>query len=261
VKSTDWIETQLPKVADRLHKELLVLDPVPKKYAATAAAAATYHLSRHARAFNVKPVKVSGRKLRGTRPKPCKVPPRTCKGYSLAQALLACQKGAPGIGSAVIFDYVKAAQSLRIGLGNILKDFSPATKDLVRELRKQAAGLSEDGKGLLVEAIHVHDNLIRSWKWLRHLGGSIANVFLSETIRIGSGKKQDQHHLDRITAPLLSCYSDEKIAELVPDGEEPGENHEAAIARVANRRKKLTGSRKGGRFGKPGRPRKTPGET
>jgi hypothetical protein len=132
---------------------------------------------------------------------------------------------------------------------------------LVRQLRKQEAGFSEDGKGLLVEAIRVHNSLIRSVKSLRHLGGSIANVFLSETIRIGSGRKHDQYHLDQITAPLVGCYSDEEIAELVPDGEEPGNNNEAAIARVANRRKKLTGSRKGGRLGKPGRPRKTQGET
>jgi hypothetical protein len=67
--------------------------------------------------------------------------------------------------------------------------------------------------------------------------------------------------LDRITASLLGCYSDKEIAEMVPDGEKSGENNEAAIARVANRRKKLTGSRKGGGFGRPGRPRKTRRET
>jgi hypothetical protein len=261
MRNSEWIETILPKVADGLYKELLALDPVPKKYEETPVSAAMYHLSRHVRHFRVTPVKVPKGKVKGTPPKPCKVPPQTCRAYSLAQALLACQKGAPGIGAAVIFDYVRAVESMRMGLGKVLKDFSPATKALVRQLRKQAAGFSEDRKGLLVEVVHVHDNLIRGWKSLGNLGGSIANVFLSESIRIGSGKKQDQHHLDQITAPLLGCYADEEIAELVPDGEEPGENNEAALARVANRRKKLTGSRKGGRFGKPGRPRKTQRET
>jgi hypothetical protein len=261
MKNSEWIEAVLPAAADRLYKKLLDEDPVSRKYAATPVTTAMYHLSRHAQNFSVTPVKVSKGKVTGTRPKFCNVPPRTCKAYGLAQALLSCQKGAPGIGAAVIFNYVRAARSLRMGLGKTLKDFSPATKALVRQLRKQAAGFSEDGKGLLVEAILVHDNLIRDWKLLRNLGGSIANVFLSESTRIGSGKKQDQHHLDQITAPLLGCYSDTEIAELVPDGEDPGENNELAIARVANRRKKLTGSRKGGRFGKPGRPRKTRRET
>jgi hypothetical protein len=150
---------------------------------------------------------------------------------------------------------------VRAGLGKSLKNFSLATKAMVHQLRPQLPGLSEDGKGLLGEAIRVHNDLLRNWKLLRNLGGSIANMCLSETTRIGSGKKHDQHHLDRIMAPLLGCYSDKEIAELVPDGEDPGENNEAAIARVANRRKKLTGSRKGGRFGKPGRPRKTQRET
>ena len=261
MKNSEWIKTVLPAVADRLYKKLLDEDPVSREYAATPVTTAMYHLSRHARDFRVTPVKVSKGKVTGTLPKPCMAPPRTCKAYSLAQALLACQKGAPGIGAAVIFDYVRAVRSLRMGLEKILKDISPATKALVRQLRKQAAGFSEDGKGLLVETIHVHDNLIRGWKSLGNLGGSIANVFLSETTRIGSGKKQDQHHLDQITAPLLGCYSDKEIAELVPDGDDTGKNNEAAIARVANRRKKLTGSRKGGRFGKPGRPRKTQRET
>jgi len=79
-------------------------------------------------------------------------------------------------------------------------------------------------------------------------------VLLAETMRIGSGKKQDQHHLDRITRPLLDCFSDAEIARLVPDGE--GGDSKAAAERVSNRRKKLAGTRKGGGFGRPGRPRK-----
>jgi hypothetical protein len=261
MKNSEWIEGILPQVEDRLYKKLLDEEPVPKKYAATHLSAATYHVSRHRGNFNVTPGEVTKGKSRGMSPKPCKQPPQTCKAFGLAAALLACQKGAPGIGATVIFDYVGAVRSMRAGLGKSLKNFSLATKAMVHQLRPQLPGLSEDGKGLLGEALHVHDDLLMTWKSLRYLGSSIANVFLAETTRIGSGKKQDQHHLDQITAPLLGCYSDTEIAELVPDGEDPGENNEAAIARVANRRKKLTGSRKGGRFGKPGRPRKTQRET
>ena len=79
---------------------------------------------------------------------PCKVPPQTCKAYSLAEALLACQKGAPGIGAAIISGYVSAVQSTRQGLGRILKTFSPATKALVRRLRPQVSAFSEDGRDL-----------------------------------------------------------------------------------------------------------------
>lgn len=257
MKTREWIKNILPKVADRLYSEILRQDRVPREYAATPVSAAMYHLSRHAHEYSVTPVKASKGKLKGRLPKPCKVPPLTCKAYGLAQALLACQTGAPGIGAAVIFDYVSAAKSMRAGLEKLLKKYLPATKALVRQLQKQAAGFSDDGRGVLVQAIQVHDDLIRSWKSLEHLGGSIANVFLAATVKIGKGKKPDQHHLDRITASLLGCYHDHEIAELVPDGEDRGDKNEDAIARVANRRKKLIGSRKGGRSGKPGRPRKT----
>ena len=37
------------------------------------------------------------------------------------------------------------------------------------------------------------------------------------------GKKHHLHHIDRITEPLLGCYTDREIAELVPDGEEGGD--------------------------------------
>ena len=260
MRHSDWIEAVLPKVADRLYRELLLLDPVLNESACSPITAATYHPSRHLQSLTATPIGNSEAPM-VSMPSACKVPVGECKAYALSQALLACQRGSPGIGGQVVFRYVGAARSAWNALRKLLKDFSPATKALVGQLRSQQAGLSSDGKALLNEAACLHDDLLRAWKRLPFLGEAIADEVCPEDMKVSLGKKHDQHHLDRITEPLLGCYSDKEIADLVPDGDEPGDNNEWAVARVANRRKKLTGSRKGGRLGKPGRPRKTHSET
>ena len=260
MRHSDWIEAVLPKVADRLYRELLLLDPVLNESACSPITAATYHPSRHLQSLTATPIGNSEAPM-VSMPSACKVPVGECKAYALSQALLACQRGSPGIGGQVVFRYVGAARSAWNVLRKLLKDFSPATKALVGQLRSQYVGLSPDGKALLDEVACLHDDLVGAWKRLPFLGEAIADEVCPEDMKVRLGKKHDQHHLDKITEPLLGCYSDKEIVDLVPDGEKPGDNNELAVARVANRRKKLTGSRKGGRVGKPGRPRKTHSET
>jgi hypothetical protein len=253
----EWIETLLPKVIERLRKELLLLDRVPEEDAVTPTRAALYHLSRHTRHMRVTQGKGSKGKVTGKLPSLCVHPLPGCKAYCLARALLACQPGAPGIAAATVTRYVNVVLSTRLALEKILESLSPATSDLLRVLRPQARGLGPHGRKLLRGAILRLQALVRIWKALDPWVLSLHDEFATESTPSSPGNKHHLHHIDRITAPLLPFYTDREIAELVPDGREDGD----AEARVANRRKKLTGTRQGGRSGKPGRPRKTRTET
>jgi hypothetical protein len=112
----------------------------------------------------------------------------------------------------------------------------------------------EEALLLLAQTVVIRRRLASALKVLKTLGDSVANVFLGDMVRISAGKKHDQTHLDGIVRPLLGCFDDAEIASLVPDGR--GGDVKAAAARMSNRRRKLARTRKGGGFGKPGRPRK-----
>jgi hypothetical protein len=153
--------------------------------------------------------------------------------------------------------YVDVATTTVAALDRILGDLSPATKGLVKLLARQAALLQPRGQKLLREAVRSHDALVRSWDVMVLWATVGLDEFLTENIPASPLKRHHLHHIDLITEPLLRFYTDREIAELVPDGDESGD----AEARVSNRRKKLTGTRQGGRKGKPGRPRKVRPET
>ncbi|MGA7740430.1 MAG: hypothetical protein WBP56_13420 [Polyangia bacterium] len=257
MNTREWIETVLPRVTERLHKELLLLDPVPEEYAATPTAAAGYHLSRHTQRMTVTRGKGSKGKVTGKLPSPCMQPLPGCKAFGLARALLACQPGAPGIAAAIVTRYVDVALASIPALDKILKSLSPATKALADLLGPKADGLQPRGQKLLREAVRSHDALVRSWDVMVAWAALGFDEFSTAYTPNSPGKKHHLHHIDRITEPLLGCYTDREVADLVSDGEEGGD----AEARVANRRKKLTGTRQGGRSGKPGRPRKVRTET
>jgi hypothetical protein len=256
--TSEWIETLLPKVTERLYKELLLLDPVPEtdEYEKTPTVAAWYHLSRHAKRMKV--TRATKKGTIGKLPPLCPHPLPGCKAYGLAQALLACQPGAPGIAAATVGHYVDVVFSTRLALGKIIENLSLATSDLLGLLRPQARGLGPDGRKLLRGAVLRLQALVRIWKALDPWVLSVRDKFRTvQTTPNTPGKRHYLHHLDRITEPLLRCYFDEEIAKLVPDGDEGGD----AEGRVSNRRKKLTGTRQGGRAGKPGRPKKKRSET
>jgi hypothetical protein len=144
----------------------------------------------------------------------------------------------------------------------VVAKLTPATRSLVELLGPQFHHLSsavehasaEDAQLLLRETVVIHRELTGILKVLKNLGPSVSTVFLGDMVRTSSGKRQDLNHLDGIVRPLLSCFDDTEITALVPDGE--AGDGKAAAGRMSNRRKKLVGSRKGGGFGKPGRPRK-----
>lgn len=152
--------------------------------------------------------------------------------------------------------YVDAVISARPTLDKILKDLSPATRALVGLLRLQARGLWPLGREFFRDAVLCHDGLVRSLRVMDFLAKVGLEEFSTACTPHIPGKRHHLHHIDRITEPLLGCYTDREIAELVPDGDETCCGRELAEVRVSNRRKKLTGARKGGRTGKPGRPRK-----
>jgi hypothetical protein len=255
MNTREWIETLLPRVAERFYKELLLLDPVPEEYAATPTAAALYHLSRHTQRMTVTR---ASKATKGKLPPPCPQPLPGCKAHCLAQALIACQPGAPGIAAATVTDYADVASSTKLELDKILEDIAPATSDLLGLLRPQAPGLRRRGRKLLHGAKLRLQALVRIRQDMDSWGSSVLDEFSTTFTKLDSpNKRHHRHHIDRITAALLGGFTDEEIAELVPDGREAGD----AEARVANRRKKLTGTRQGGRSGKPGRPRKVRTET
>jgi len=258
MNAREWIETVLPKVMERLYKELLLLDPVPDEYRATSTTAALYHLSRHAQRMTVKRTKGSKGRVKGRLPHPCPQSLPGCKAYCVARALLAGQPGAPGIAAATVTDYADVASSTKLALDKILEDIAPATSDLLDLLRPQAPGLRRRGRKLLHGAKLRLQALVRIRQDMDSWGSSVLDEFSTTFTKLDSpNKRHHRHHIDLITDALLGGFTDEEIAELVPDGREVGN----AEARVANRRKKLTGTRQGGRSGKPGRPRKVRTET
>ena len=157
-------------------------------------------------------------KVTGKLPSPCMQPLPGCKAFGLARALLACQPGAPGIAAATVTRYVDVAFSTRLALGKILRSLSPATRALVRLLGPQAAGLQPHRRELLREAILSHNALVRSWDVMAILGMSALDEFSTANTPNSPGKKHHLHHIDRITEPLLGCYTDQEVAELVSDG-------------------------------------------
>ncbi len=260
--TSEWIETLLPKVAERLHKELLLLDPVPEKYAATPTAAAWYHLSRHAKSMKITEATKKG-ETKGKLPAPCPHPLPECKAYGLARALLACQPGAPGIAAATVGHYVDVVFSTQLALEKIIEKLSPATSDLLGLLRPQARGLGPDGRKLLRGAVLRLQALVRIWKALEPWVLSVRDKFSTTFTKLNfPNRRHDWHHIDLIEQALLDVgFANKKIAELVPDGGKPGPLGKGPEERVSNRRKKLTGTRKGGSSRKPGRPKKVPSET
>lgn len=195
------------------------------------------------------------------RAKPCATLPSECRAHCLAEAILACQPGSPGVAANVVLNYRTAALAASTGLEKVVARLSPATKSLVQLLGPQYRHLSsavdsvspEETRLLLAETVVIRNELAGALTVLRNLGDSVANVFLGDMVRVSSGKRHDQTHLDGIVRPLLNCFDDTEIAALVPDG---GDGDSKAAVRMSNRRKKLVGARKGGGFGKPGRPRK-----
>jgi hypothetical protein len=256
----DWIKTYLPESRRRLHEALLRLDRMAPKSASDPVKSALHHLSRHSARSVVRGANLdAARKMRG--PKRCKIPPLQCKAHCLAEAILACEQSAPGIAANVVLNYRTAALAASTGLEKVVAKLSPATKSLVQLLGPQSRHLSsavdsvspEETRLLLAETLVIRTELAGATKVLRKLGDSVANVFLGDMVRVSSGKRHDKTHLDGIVRPLLGCFDDAEIAALVPDGE--GGDSKDAAARMSNRRKKLVGTRKGGGFGKPGRPR------
>ena len=257
MKLSEWTKTQLPQVVERLHAELVREDPVPQEYAATPVAAAWYHISRHARNLRVtERVGPGSKRTKGSLPRLCGQPASTCKAFGLANALLACQPGAPGMRRAFFNRYADAVRIVQPALLKLLQRLSPPARSMCAGLLRFAPALSPLGRTILAEAIMSHDELLRassSLKWIDEVG---LGEFCDQDTCKRRGKKPQHYHLDQITKPLLGCYFDREIAALVPDGDPPGDGNEKAIARVANRRQKLSGSRMGGRHGRPGRPRK-----
>jgi len=257
----DWIKTYLPETRRRLHEALLRSDQVPEKDASTPLATALYHLSRHSQALlssgedNEEMVAVIG-------PDRCTIHPRECRAYCLAQAILSCEGGAPAIAAKVIHNYSVATGAAATSLKKVVEKLTPATRSLIQLLGPQFRGLSsaadlasaEEAQLLLRETVVIRNELVGILKVMKKLGPSVSNLFLGDMVRTSSGKRQALNHLDGIVGPLLCCFEDTEIAALVPDGR--GGDVKAAAGRMSNRRKTLVGKRKGGGFGKPGRPRK-----
>src|ERR1017187_9048429 len=131
-----WIKTHLPESRRRLHEALLQLDQVPKKDASAPLATALYHLSRHAVRSVGRGANLDAPK-KGRGPKRCKIPPLHCKAHCLAEAILACEQGAPGIAANVVLNYCTAARAASTGLEKVVAKLSPATKALAQLLGPQ----------------------------------------------------------------------------------------------------------------------------
>jgi hypothetical protein len=244
-------------VVENLYQELLREDPVTKKYKKKdldiTLAAALYHISRHTQVYSFDS---EDKRVKGKLPRPCKQPAEECKALGLSQALLACHSGSPGIRAAFFNRYADAVKTSVSALSKVLKRLSPPARKFCKGLVPRADALSLMGRTILAEAIESHDALLRAWKsltWINEVGLS---EFFFEYGGRSKGKKPRNYHLDRITKPLLSCYFDQEIAALVPDGEEPGEENELPEGRVAYRRGELSKTRSRGRQRKPGRPKK-----
>jgi hypothetical protein len=257
--TSKWIETLLPKVTERLYKELLLLDPVPEtdEYEKTPTVAAWYHLSRHAKRMKV--TRATKKTTTGKLPPPCPHPLPGCKAYGLARALLACQSGSPGIAAVTVTRYADAASSARLALEKILDKLGPATREFLRLLRPQAAALRPQSRELLPGAELRLQSIERIWQDMDSWGESVLDEFSTTFTKLNSpNTRHHRHYIDLITEALLSSgFTDEEIAEFVPDGVKGGD----AEQRVSNRRYKLTGTREGGSSRKPGRPKKVPSET
>ena len=257
--ASKWIETLLPKVTERLYKELLLLDPVPEtdEYEKTPTVAAWYHLSRHAKSMNITEATKKG-ETKGKLPAPCPHPLPECKAYGLARALLACQSGSPGIAAVTVTRYADAASSARLALEKILDKLGPATREFLRLLRPQAAALRPQSRELLRGAELRLQSIVRIRQDMDSWGESVLDEFSTTFTKLNSpNTRHHRHYIDLITEPLFRCYFDNEIAQLVPDGVKGGDAEE----RVSNRRYKLTGTREGGSSRKPGRPKKVPSET
>jgi hypothetical protein len=256
--TSEWIETLLPRVTERLYKELLLLDPVPEtdEYEKTPTVAAWYHLSRHAKRMKV--TRATKKTTTGKLPPPCPHPLPGCKAYGLARALLACQSGSPGIAAVTVTRYADAASSARLALEKILEKLEPATSEFLGLLRPQTAALRPQSQELLRGAELRLQSIVRIRQDMDSWGESVLDEFSTTFTKLNSpNTRHHRHYIDLITEALLSGFTDREIAELVPDGVEGGD----AETRVSNRCKKLLGTRQGGRAGKPGRPKKERTET
>jgi hypothetical protein len=126
MKLGEWLNTQLPVVAENLYRELLREDSVPEEYRETPVSAAWYHLSRHARNFYVTKAEGSeDKKTEGRLPPTCEQPETTCKAFGLSQALLACQAGSPGMRASFFNRYADAVTMAVPALSKVLKKPRP----------------------------------------------------------------------------------------------------------------------------------------